>query len=96
MPHSAATPVGACDRSQARRIVRQASQPGHALMHNLMRRGGGRSGLTLPRYGHALVHYSMHRGGGRSGLTLPRYEIPTLLSPSLASVVILFQAEEGQ
>ena len=59
--------------AQARRIVRQAYQPGHALVHN-----------------------PMHRGGGRSDLTLPRYELPTLLTSSLASVVILVQAEERQ
>ena len=34
--------------AQARRIVRQAYQPGHALAHNPMHRGGGRSDLTLP------------------------------------------------
>ena len=34
--------------AQARRIVRQAYQPGHALVHNPMHRGGGRSDLTLP------------------------------------------------
>ena len=62
--------------AQTRRIVRRAYQPGHALVHIRMRRGGGRSGLTLPRYGHAVTHSSMHRGGGRSDLTLPRYESP--------------------